>query len=70
MKKVFCIISVARQVQGEFICIKPEKAFTQASKADEYAKNLSKTYAESIQTPNGLINCICERGVFEITVED
>lgn len=68
--KVFAVISVARQCDGEYVVVKTEKAFLQASKADEYAKGLSKRYAESISTPSGPIACICERGVFEIDVDE
>lgn len=68
--KVFAIISVARQVDGEYVVVKAEKAFTQASKADEFAKGLAKKYTEAIPTPSGPMPCICERGVFEIDVEE
>lgn len=68
--KIFCIISVARQVDGEFVIVKTEKAFKQASKAEEYANALSKRYTESILTVSGPIACVCERGIFEIEVED
>jgi len=68
--KVFAVVSVARQVDGEYVAVKPEKAFVQASKADEYAKGLSKKYAESVTTPVGVIQCICERGVIELDVEE
>lgn len=69
-KKFFCVISVARQCDGEYCVIKAEKAFKQASKADAYAAGLAKRYAESISTPSGQITCICERGVFEIELDD
>lgn len=68
--KVFAVVSVARQVDGEYIAVKPEKAFLQASKADEYSKGLSKKYAESVATPVGVIQCVCERGVIELDVEE
>lgn len=68
--KAFAIISVARQVEGEYVVVKVEKAFAKASKADEYAKKLASTYAETIQTASGPIPCVCERGVFEINVEE
>jgi len=67
--KIFAIVSVARQVDGEMCVIKMEKAFQQASKADDYANSLSKRYTESISTPHGPIACVCERGVFEIELE-
>lgn len=69
-RKVWAVVSVARQVEGEFVCVKPEKAFLQASKADEYANALAKKYAESITTPVGVIQCICERGIIELDIEE
>ena len=66
--KVFAIISIARQVDGEYVICKVEKAFTSANKADEEAKKLARNYAETISTPSGSIQCVCERGVFEIDV--
>ena len=68
--KVFAVMSVARQVDGEYCVIKAEKAFLQASKADEYSKSLAKRYTESIATPSGPIACVCERGVFELEVDE
>lgn len=68
--KVFLIISVARQVDGEYCVVKAEKAFKQIAKAEEFASKLSKKYAESIPTSSGSIACVCERGIFEIEVED
>lgn len=68
--KVFAVISVARQVDGEFVVVKVEKAFQKASKADDFAKSLAKSYSETIPTPSGSIQCVCERGVFEIEVEE
>ena len=68
--KVFAIISVARQVDGEYVVVKAEKAFKKASKADEVAKSLAKKYTESIPTPSGPIACVCERGVFEMEVDE
>ena len=68
--KAFAIISIARQVDGEYCIMKIEKAYKDPNLAEAYAKNLSKRYAESIQTPNGPIECVCERGIFEIDIED
>lgn len=68
--KIFAIFTVARQVDGEYVVVKAEKAFAKASKADEYVKSLAKNYTETIQTPTANIQCICERGVFELDVEE
>lgn len=68
--KVFAIISIARQVDGEYCMVKIEKAFKTSPDAESFTKGLSKRYAETIQTPNGSIDCVCERGIFEIDVEE
>ena len=68
--KVFVIMTIARQVDGEYCVLKAEKAYLKASKADEYAKSLAKRYTESIPTPSGPIACVCERGVFELDVDE
>ncbi len=67
--KVWAIVTVARQVNGEYVAVKVEKAFTRASKADDYSKSLAKNYVEHIQTGSGTVECLCERGVVEIDVE-
>jgi hypothetical protein len=68
--KAFAVISVARQVDGEYVVVKVEKAFKSATKAEDFTRNLSRQYTESIATPAGPMQCVCERGVFEIDVED
>jgi len=68
--KIFCVISVARQVDGEWVCVKTEKAFKSSTSAEKYANNLARNYAEKITTASGVMNCICERGVFEIDVDE
>jgi hypothetical protein len=65
--KVFAIISVARQVEGEYVVVKVDKAFAKASKADEHAKKLASTYTETIQTKSGPVQCVCERGFLKST---
>ena len=70
MKKVFCVISMARQVNGEMVWNKPEAAFTSAQKAEEFAKNLARQYTESIQTSQGPVECFCERGILEFEVKE
>jgi len=68
--KVFCVATVGRQMEGEMITIRFEKAFTQASKADEYAKTLSQSYTEMIDTPHGSVQFVCQRSVHEVEVEE
>ena len=71
MTKVFCVVTIARQTEGEVVSVRFEKAFTTASKADEYAKTLAKTFTETINVPNyGPVQFVCERGVHDIDVEE
>lgn len=70
MEKFYAIISVARQVEGEYIVVKPERAFSARNKAEEAVNKLAKQYAETIQTPTGPVQCVCSRAVFEIEVEN
>ena len=68
--KVFCVITVARQVEGEMVSIRFEKAFKSVSKAEAYAKTLATNYTENIQTQYGPIQFMCERGIHEFLVEE
>lgn len=69
---------VARQVEGEYIFVRGEKAFTSAEQATAYLQQVKGKYADSngkpkmigISTPNGTANCICEIGAFELTLEE
>jgi hypothetical protein len=72
--KIFCVITVARQIDGEYIFIRTEKAFKDAAKADDLLKKIKNDYVtpegkwkpQLISTPNGEATCQCEAGVFEI----
>ena len=69
--KVFFVVTIARQVEGEIISVRFDKAFTTASKADQYVKTLAKTFTETINVPGqGPVNFVCERGVHDIDVEE
>lgn len=69
--KAFAIVSVARQVDGEYVVVKIDKAFLNREKAQTFAQNLAMRYNEQISMPDGTsISCICERGIFEIEIEE
>jgi hypothetical protein len=68
--RLFAIVTIARQVEGEIVSVRFEKAFDQASKADNYVKALAKSFTETIQVPDyGPIEFFCERGIHELEVE-
>jgi len=75
--KVFAVITVARQVNGEYVFVKTDKAYKQAKNADKRLKELKEEYSEygrvkpiKISTPQGDATCLCEAGVFEIEIDD
>lgn len=77
MEKIYAVITVARQVEGEYIFIKTEKAFKNAQKADGLLKTLKAQYVtedgkwkpQVVSTGQGDATCQCEVGVFEIEVD-
>jgi hypothetical protein len=76
--KLFAVITVARQVEGEYVFIKTEKAFASAERADALLKALKGQYStpdgkwrpQNVSTPQGDAVCMCEAGVFEIEVDE
>lgn len=70
MTKAYAIISIARQVDGEYCIVKVDGTYKDRDKARTVAEGLAKKYAETIQTASGPIQCVCERGVFELDIQD
>lgn len=78
MQKLFAVVTVARQVEGEYVFVKTERAFKSAQKADALLKGLKLQYVtpdgrwkpQQVSTPQGDAVCMCEAGVFEIEVDD
>jgi hypothetical protein len=72
--KIFAVITVARQINGEYVFVKSEKAFARASEADQLLKTLRSQYVTpsgepkpvNLSTPNGDAACFCEVGAFEL----
>jgi len=75
--KLHAVLTVGRQVEGEYIFIKTEKAFESLQKADSLVQKLKGQYVtidgtwkpQQITTSQGDVVCMCEVGVFEIEVE-
>lgn len=76
--KIYAVITVARQIDGEYVFIKTEKGFLSAEKADKYLQkikselvtNEGKWKPQLISTPNGQAMCQSEVGVFELEIEE
>jgi len=75
---LYVVITVARQIDGEYVFIKTEKAYRSAKKADSHLKSLKQQYVDQegkwkpqlISTPQGDATCQCEVGVFEIELDE
>ena len=75
MKTIYVVISVLRQESGtgaaaimDTIGIKIEKAFADRDKASEFLNGLPQT--DNVQTPQGIIQCVPERGVQPVELEE
>lgn len=77
MNKIYAVISVCRQVDGEYVFIKTDKAFESAQKADAALKVLKSQFVtedgkwkpQVVSTGQGDATCQCEAGIFELELE-
>jgi hypothetical protein len=68
--KIFVIINVARQLNGDMVFVKIEKAFISALKAQEYFEKIENNTTELVQNSSGFsVECNCLRSIYEIDVE-
>lgn len=69
--KIYVIANVARQINGEFIFVRIEKAFKESKKAEDYLKSVEVYYKDLVQNSSGFsIECMCSRGIFDVEVEE
>jgi hypothetical protein len=74
--KIYVVMSVARQVHGEWIFIQSKGAFRTQEKANDLLYVLKAQYTKdgkavsvTLTTEHGDIPCYCEIGVFEVDLE-
>ena len=74
---IYCVLSIARQIDGEYILVKTEKAFKTPERAEAFLNELKDQYVKdgkmlpvTYATPHGDVVCRCELGVFQTVVED
>jgi hypothetical protein len=67
--KAFIAITVARQVEGDMIFIKVEKAHTKATAIDAFVAKHAKQFVETMTTEFGPMECQCTRSSMEIDIE-
>lgn len=78
MTKIYAAITVCRQVDGEYIFIKTDKAFKSAQNADSFIKTLKSQFVtddgkwkpQVVSTGQGDATCQCEAGIFEMELEE
>ena len=68
--KVFIIATLAREIDGEYCFLKIDKGFTSANAAESFYNSTKLQFTELIPTQNGDINCLCQRGIFEVDIQE
>jgi capsular polysaccharide biosynthesis protein len=76
---IHVVLTVARQIEGEIVMVRAEKAFRDPAKAASLAKELREKFADkdgrqkpiTVNTQEGQsVDCYCEAGIFDIELED
>lgn len=75
--RIWVVVTVARQVGGEYVLVRTEKAFREEFLAEKHMYELRKqqlgpdgrTAAVRYQTDHGSIDCICEIGAFAVDLQ-
>jgi hypothetical protein len=69
--KIFAVVNVARQINGDMVFVKVEKAYKNANKVEEFLNQIPQKSNELIENSSGFsIECSCLRSLYEIDVED
>jgi len=67
--KVFFVVTVARQVEGDIVSVSFEKCFSDQDKAEAYYKTLIIDSVKTVQTETGPVQFVCQRKIHEIELE-
>lgn len=74
MKKIHVVTTIARQIDGEYVFVRPEKAFVIEDSAKSMQMSLKNQFASngkiSINVGNEHIDCMAEIGIFEIELQE
>jgi hypothetical protein len=68
--KAYFIVTIGRQLNGELVTVRFEKAFLELARAEMFVNGLAKQVLEKVMTPQGQVDFVCERGVHEIDIEE
>jgi hypothetical protein len=64
--KLYVVINIASQIEGQLMVVKVEKTFPDRDNAEAHLKSLPNQAVETIPTEAGELKCVCQRSVFEI----
>lgn len=71
MNKIWVIVTIARQYDGDIVSVRFDKSYTKKELAEVYLSTLSKKFAETINVPGiGAVEFFCERGIHEIDITE
>lgn len=68
--KVYFVVTVARQVEGDIVSVSFEKCFSDQEKAENYYKKLRNEPIKTVNSENGPIQFACERRIHEIELDE
>ena len=74
--KVYVVFTVARQIEGEYVFVKADRAFPTQQAAEELMHVLKAQYTKdgkaipvAMNTEHGEVVCFCEIGAAEVELE-
>jgi hypothetical protein len=68
--RVYFVVMVSRQVEGDIISVTFEKCFSNEEKANAYYQKQRPEPVRTMQTEHGPIQFACERRLHVIDLED
>lgn len=75
--KIYIVFTIARQIEGEYVFVKTERAFHTQEQANDLLHVLKAQYAKdgkaipvNIATEHGDVVCFCETGAAEVELDE
>lgn len=68
--KVYFVVTVARQVEGDIVSVTFEKCFSDQEKAERFYQKLRPEPIKTLHTETGPVQFACERRIHEIELDE
>jgi hypothetical protein len=68
--KAYIVVNVGNEIDGRLTVVKIEKSFSSTESAQKYMNSVPRVYSEPLKTKDQTINCLFERNVHEVEIED